>query len=291
MITAKIVADSLSPDNVRLTSMVLTYPRLIHSEVMTHRVFSRNAASSRAIPFKRMVEMLIENPAMPVKWGTSQKGMQSGPENSDPQWRVDVQDEWLLAMQDAINHARKLDGMGIHKSISNRLLEPFAHMTTIVTSTEWGNFFALRAHPDAQPEFQELAYKMLDAYLDNIPLHTGYGEWHLPFVTAEELAQHTEWWNAVKICVARCARISYVNFEESTFEKDVALHDRLMQSGHWSPFEHAATPIEISEVSLQDCWSGNFFGWRQYRKRFPAEDREHTDLQKIRSQRGSQISA
>lgn len=271
MIEAKIVTDSISEADVRLTTMLLTYPRFIHSELMTHRMFSRNAASSRAIPFERMVETIRNNPAMPVKWGTHQKGMQSGPPLESTFY---VKEVWLDALHDAIKRAQELNEYGIHKSITNRLLEPFAHMTTIVTATEWENFFALRAHPDAQPEFQELAYQMLDVYLDNKPTPRAFGEWHLPFVKPEDppmpLAQQ------VRVSVARCARVSYATFKESSVIDDIALCDRLISSGHWSPFEHVATPFNHDKFT-----DSNFRGWNQWRKNFPNENRT-TDLQLLR---------
>lgn len=257
MIEARIEKDSVAPHGGRITTFILTYPRFIHSELMTHRAFSRNAASSRAIPFKKMVEMLKENMATPVKWGSSKPGMQSGDEVTDTKRAYNI---WENAMFAAIQHATALDEMGVHKSISNRLLEPFAHMTTIVTATDFANFFALRAHPDAQPEFQALAYKMLDAYQLSEPRELGYDDWHLPLVhgTHRELAP---------VSAARCARVSYVNFKETSIDEDLALHDRLVGSGHWSPLEHQACPNPDGARR-----SGNFCGWMQYRKLFENEN-------------------
>ena len=66
MIKAKIIADSINSKRCRLTSWVLEYPRFIHAEIMIHRVFSRNAASSRAIPTEKIIQNIIDDPAMPV---------------------------------------------------------------------------------------------------------------------------------------------------------------------------------------------------------------------------------
>lgn len=276
MIDAKIIEDSVSPRGTRLTSFVLTYPRFIHSELMTHRAFSRNAASSRAIPFERMVKMVKDNTAYPVKWGSHQKGMQSGEEVEDIEMAEFV---WSEAMREAVLSATRLDKLGVHKSISNRLLEPFAHMTTLVTATEWDNFFSLRAHKDAQSEFQVLAYEMLERYLSHEPRNIDYGEWHTPFVSTEEYPpgrtlSDVVWKDTLKVCVARCARVSYANFKESKLEDDVALHNRLMDSGHWSPFEHAAKPGP-------DFTYTNFRGWTSYRSTFPNENRTNVDLNAI----------
>jgi hypothetical protein len=137
-------------------------------------------------------------------------------------------------------YAEQLVELGIHKQIANRLLEPFAHMTTIVSATDWENFFALRAHPDAQPEFQALADLMLEVYVGSEPKGLRAGEWHLPFAdkyVEDGLSQE----QLVKITTARCARVSYLNFEgDISYEKDYKLHDDLLASGHMSPFEHAA---------------------------------------------------
>jgi thymidylate synthase ThyX len=265
MIDVKIVADSVNPIGNRLTSFILTYPRFIHSEVMTHRMFSRNAASSRAIPLHKMIDAISTSPAQPVFWGKNQKGMQAL-EELPPEEKSKAIKIWHNSCKRQIKYAKMLAKLDVHKQIANRLLEPFAHMTTLITATEWGNFFNLRAHPDAQPEFQELAYRILETYSGSIPQEKTEGEWHLPFsdrymqegLTIEEL---------LKITTARAARISYKNFEgDIDHQKDYELHDRLANSGHWSPFEHAAKALAISE------FVGNFRGFMQYRKMFQNEN-------------------
>jgi thymidylate synthase ThyX len=280
MIEARIIADSITMYGKRLTTFVLTYPRFIHSEIMTHRAFSRNAASSRAIPFDKMVRTIRENIAMPVHWGSHQKGMQSGVEVEDTDRARML---WRRACESAILHAQDLDELGVHKSITNRLLEPFAHMVTIVSATEWGNFFHLRAHKDAMPEFQKLAFLMLEGYLSNVPRKMGTTSWHLPLVNPDELDGFDRlggftdrYFIARKVSVARCARVSYLNFKESTPGEDVALHDRLRDSGHWSPFEHVARPAMDATMR-----SGNFVGWQQYRQLFDTQNREDVDLTAI----------
>jgi thymidylate synthase ThyX len=285
MISARIERDSVAPNGVRLTTFVLTYPRFIHSELMTHRAFSRNAASSRAIPFKRMLEMVKENPAMPVHWGSAKPGMQSGAEVEDvPR----VKKIWLNAMEDAIYRAKQLDDLHVHKSISNRLLEPFAHMVTLVTATDWHNFFHLRAHKAAMPEFQALAYAMLELYLREKPTPVPEDNWHLPFVTAKDVLDAYERAefkvnDAIKqlceISTARSARISYLLFKDTTPEQDIKLHGDLEGNGHWSPFEHIATPMKHHRSEEQYC--GNFRGWNQYRKQFPNENMANVDLPAI----------
>jgi thymidylate synthase ThyX len=284
MISAKIITDSISPIDIRLRTFQLIYPRFIHSELMTHRVFSRNAASSRAIPIAKMIEQVETDPALPVWWGKNQPGMQAREEleywepkkeyfydghRSD--WdlvyspRDEAKNEWLRARNSAVKHAEKLLGLGAHKQIVNRLLEPWQEMQTIVTATEWTNFFNLRRHVDAQPEFKALADCMWDAMQASTPKHLKEGEWHLPYVdeasivfeggltsTLEELKQ----WS-----VARCARVSYLNHDKTNPipEKDVILASQLRTSGHFSPFEHQAMPAS------EDKFFANFRGWQSYR--------------------------
>jgi thymidylate synthase ThyX len=257
--------------------MVLTYPRFIHSEVMTHRVFSRNAASSRAIPINKMIDDIKQCPARPVHWGRNQKGMQANESLSrDEALRAIAL--WDGACKVNIETVQKMVELGVHKQVANRLLEPFAHMTTLVTATDFDNFFSLRADPDAQPEFQVLAFTALDGYLNSTPKPLAPGEWHIPF--GDRMPEGLELADRLKIAVARAARVSYKTFDgQINPVEDYRLHDRLAESGHWSPFEHVA---ECSETRIR---SGNFIGWSQYRKRFMNENRLGADLRLIASRR------
>jgi thymidylate synthase ThyX len=265
MIRAEILLDSVNTSGNRIITWVLKYPRFIHSEFMTHRVFSRNAASSRAIPVDKIISSITIEPAMPHVWGLNQKGMQATVEASEAQ-REEGEQVWLAALDYAVQHARKLQELGFHKQIVNRILEPFAHMTVIVTGTEWDNFFALRAHPAAQPEFQILANKMLAAYKQNRPTPIDKDGWHIPFGDRMPEGITTE--QRLKIATARCARVSYLTFEgEIKPEKDYELHDALLKDGHMSPFEHCATALDSGKQS------GNFRGWLQYRKQLPNESK------------------
>lgn len=261
MIRAEIVADSISPAGVRLTTFSLWYPRYIHGEVMTHRVFSRNASSSRAIPVKKMIDGILDNPVIPVHWGKNQSGMQA-----DEELPLNARNEclktWLEARDYAVESARKLISLGLHKQIANRILEPWQHMATIITSTEWANFFALRTDRGAAPDIQELARQMYEKMHYRGPKRIEYREWHLPFLRQNELASLDEN-TALKVSTARCARVSYLNHEgkPTTLEEDLGLYNRLVgqQPLHASPAEHQATPIPSG-------WSGNFYGWCQHRK-------------------------
>jgi len=189
MISAKVIADSKSVRGERLTTFLLTFPRIILAEFNTHRAFSRNSASSRAIPFKKMVESVETNPFIPIAWQKDHKGMQ-GTEYLTGEGEIEYAKYlWLTALEDAVQNAQCLHSESakvITKQICNRLLEPFMWHTVICTATDYENFFKLRDHEAAEIHIQELARRMKEAMNNSTPkvLHTG--EWHIPFVEIEE---------------------------------------------------------------------------------------------------------
>jgi len=268
--SARVLLDSVSPAGVRLTTMEARYPRFIHSELLTHRVFSRNSSSSRAVPVRKMIDAVRNDPAMPVWWGRNQAGMQAFAELSG-EARALAQAEWQRALEDALAHAERLaaSDINLHKQLVNRILEPFAWITVIITATEWANFFTQRTHEDAQPELKHIATLMLEAYRGSAPRALAAGAWHTPLVLADEEAS-LPLEERLRISVARSARVSYLTHDGSRdHAKDVELYERLVEggaNGHWSPFEHVATPLASAGQ-----WSGNFRGWQQYRKRFAQE--------------------
>lgn len=283
MIKADIIKDSVSVNGSRVTTFVLTYPRFIHSEFMTHRMISKNASSSRAIPTAKMIEAIENNPAMPIAFSENCKGMQAKNDLDDNAQEI-ARYHWLKARDAALLEARNLSALGVHKQHVNRLLEPFQHITVVATATDWSNFFALRCHPDAQPEFHALAKLMWEQYSTNDPRELIIGEWHLPFVTGEEehdlktlmfLAHKGEYIDQCKILikrsVARCARVSYNTHDgtDNTLEKDLELYNRLVggEPIHASPTEHQAAVI-----ADRNHQSGNFKGWLQYRKTLSNEN-------------------
>ncbi len=268
--SARVLLDSVSPAGVRLTTMEVRYPRFIHSEVMTHRVMSRNAASSRAVPIRKMIDAVRSDPAMPFWWGRNQSGMQAREEIGEDA-RALAETEWKRALEDALAHAERLasSDINLHKQLVNRILEPFAWITVILTATEWANFFTQRTHEDAQPELKHIADMMLREYRASEPVSLALGEWHTPLIQPDEEAV-LPLEQRLKISVARAARVSYLSHDGTRdHAKDLELYERLVgggANGHWSPFEHVATPLASSGE-----WSGNFRGWEQYRKRFPQE--------------------
>lgn len=287
-ITARIVADSISPQGIRLTTMQLRYPRMIHSEFMTHRVFSRNASSSRAIPVERLIQDVLDDPAMPVYWGSNKPGMQAGAELTGDDLE-NAKTRWLDARDDAVNSARLMADCGTHKQIVNRIIEPWCHINVVVTATDWQNFYALRRHPDAQPEMKALADAMWIAQAEVLPKPLQPGDWHLPYVSPDDAINlgnnRSEIGNGnrdnllIRLSVARCARVSYLTHEGKppNIEDDLKLYDRLVGATplHASPAEHQATPDHWSVWEWDDpSEHGNFTGWRQYRKMLPHESHQ-----------------
>lgn len=259
-ITAKVIADSVAANTgIRLVTLELRYPRMVHSEFMTHRVFSRNASSSRAIPVKRLIATIVEDMAEPVHWGKNQPGMQAREELSG--WRLwAAKKVWRGAGHLAVLAARLMASLGAHKQIVNRLIEPFSHITVVVTSTEWSNWTRLRLHEDADPTIRELAFVMDCVMRASTPKVLHEGDWHLPYVENSH-----EWGeDGKRVSAARCARTSYKTHEgtEPVIKADIALFEKLAiaQPPHLSPVEHQATPSGDVE------FHANFRGWVQFRQ-------------------------
>lgn len=296
---AKVLADSQSPAGYRLTTLEATFPRFVLAEFNTHRVFSRNSASSRAIPIAKQLRRVLEDPYVPIEFGSNQPGMQAGPA-LDGEKQEAAEREWLNARDDAVRRvlglvtdpdtaqgdllgtleqieeaARAKDRpdawLNVHKQVANRLLEPFMWHTVIVTATEWENFWNLRCHPDAQPEIRLVAETMRDAAAASEPVELAEDEWHLPLVRPEDRDQTGSIEDLIKVSAGRCARVSYLTHAgKRDLGADIELHDRLLESGHMSPLEHPARPLSADELERGE-WSGNFRGWHSYRKSIKGE--------------------
>ena len=326
-IKAQMIADSLAPHGVRLKTMLLRYPKIIHAEAKTHRLMkigsanvdimddiavmddpalSRNASSSRAIPVARLIQDVIDDPVRPLFWGRNRPGMQAMEELTGNAL-IEAQTEYDRAMQSAIDHAQRLAEIGVHKQHVNRIIEPYSHINVLVSATDWSNFYALRRHPDAQPEIRALADAMWEAEQRSVPVLLQPGEWHLPFVDVKAEMRNvfsylTSLYNEgsitaesmlnlygktmLKMSAARCARLSYMTHDlrSPTVAEDVALFDRLTAHTplHASPTEHQATPDTCHCGTYppgfkSDIWwkhpdeHGNFVGWRQHRKMLAGE--------------------
>lgn len=290
--SAKIVADSIA-FGVRLTTLEVVMPRFILAEFNTHRVFSRNSASSRAIPVEKRIAAIRADPFVPEAFGANKRGMQAGEALGDDE-QAAARLAWVAAMETATRHAAILAQLGVHKQWANRLLEPFAWHTVVVTATEWDNFFALRISSEAQPEIRRVAEAMKAAMDASTPVGRLPGEWHLPYTDERDqmdvLVRHSDPTalstalavrredELAKLSSARCARVSYLTHDGlRDVNADLALHDKLLASGHMSPFEHAAK-VAIGGDYLMRTSNGpefvsNFrFPWIQYRKTIPGED-------------------
>lgn len=284
-IKAIIIADSIERiGNNRITTWQLTYPRFIHSEIMTHRILSKNSASSRAIPFKKMVEQVENDPFIPIKWMKDHSGMQGEEYLEDFQDIEDAINDWLIGRDKAVESAKSLNSRNITKQICNRKLETYLWHTIILTGTEFENFFALRAHPAAEIHLQDLAYKMLDAYNISTPKELKEGEWHIPFIDeietedfgkfliklnqTEQVSKFSyktilDWETSLKVQIstAKCAQVSYMKFGSDNYEDLIDLHNSLLirpyegKRGirtledpiHASPAEHCAQAMTQNE--------------------------------------------
>lgn len=297
MINAKIIADSTCANNVRITTFELEYPRFIHSELMTHRMLSRNAASSRAIPIKKLIEQSQNNRAYPTHWGKHQPGMQAQEETDAlvgvvfgmiGSELVKREVAWDQVASCSERIAEAFADAGYHKQIVNRLLEPFTHIKVVVTATDWENFFWLRDHEDAQPEIRELASKMRQQMDKSSPIHLDEKDYHVPYFNGGYIFytgfNEEEIKEALMISSSCCAQVSYRKSDDS-LEKAQKIYDRLIESEpiHASPFEHQATPALDSyapgithlrvdgSLKSTNWYSGNFRGWVQYRQTLPKQ--------------------
>jgi len=281
--------NACAPDKI-LTTLLLRYPRWIHAEVLTHRVFSRNSASSRAIPVKKFIEDVDEHPAYPIFIGKNQPGMQAFEEVPE-----DVKKECLRIIEQHKNFsvmtANLLSTYGVHKQVVNRYLEPHAHITVVLSGTEWDNFLRLRNHKDAEPHFQMLAKEILKCLEDESNIkELEPGQWHLPFITEGDIKramvislerenEETPLDLLKKLSVARCASTSYKTVDgfDMTFERAEQIYNKLITSEppHASPAEHVAQAdrcymFPVRENELIPVWEnpkehGNFIGFRQLR--------------------------
>lgn len=308
-ITAKVICDSISPSGKRITTLEIEYPRFIHCELLTHGMLCVNSSSSRAVPVERMSDQLK---AVPLYWGSKQSGMQAGGEIDAQVFTYQFVDRPYLdfrevAWQDACDHmeeyANSFQASGYHKQIANRLTEPFQMMKTVVTATEWNNFFNLRLHPMAQPEFIRLAYEMYKEIEGSTPMQLRAGEWHTPYVHkfksstgrliysdgihpvngGRELTEE----QAVKISCASCAQVSYRKLDQSE-DAIERIFNRLINDDilHGSAFAHTAKCMSsgvgshpyywedgVSHMTKGgELWSGQYKGWIQYRKLLPNEN-------------------
>ena len=292
-ISATVIQSSINSSGVILNTLELEYPRFILAEVNTHRMLSKNSASSRAIPVTKMHSLLT---AEPVSWGANKPGMSASTEIEDTKQALHL---WESAKESAMAYSTSMASVGLHKQITNRVTEPWMMMKTVISGTEWANFLWLRNHPDAQPEIHELARCINQALLATGPTLINSGEWHVPYIDRfrddENVlcyfssGQQIDVETAKKVSASCCAQVSYRVLDDS-IEKAEMIFDKLINSEpmHASPVEHQATPLHFTEYSNPlgywsegithmdrngTLWSGNFRDWIQYRKTLPNESK------------------
>lgn len=269
-----ILADSINPFGDRLTTFEITFPRFILAELNTHRMLSRNSASSRAIPTEKQIEKVMAEPFVP-DFNRRVTGMGVGEALSERDNRR-MQAKWLAARESAVKAAQQF--LEVDKSRANRLLEPFMWHTAIVSATEWENFYNLRDHPAAQPEFRKIAGMMRVTQAAHDAKQLDWGEWHLPLVYDEDLEDVPYEKFPAEVSAGRCARVSYDRQHDDDHPQDAAERWRkLANCGHWSPGEHPARAVDLYEYkeASPEKFYGNFKGFVQLRKHYPGEQVFH----------------
>lgn len=279
MLQVKIIADS-EFDGIRLTTFEVEFWRFILPELNTHRVFSRNYQSSRAVPVKALIEQVRNDPAMPVHWGANQSGMTAKSELTGDNLES-ANFEWKQSAQNAALAAECLMESGLHKQVANRVLEPYMWTRGVITATKDGfdSFFALRCHEDAQPEIRALADEMKEKYNQSVPIELGSGDWHMPYYDSghnmsgcwldNDSSETSRLVDAVKISTSCVAQVSYRKLDDS-IEKANKIYDMLNLPSdgvfsenppHFSPAEHCA-------MAFNGGIGGNFntSNFFQYRK-------------------------
>jgi hypothetical protein len=282
----------VGPKALQLHTVKARYPLWIHQELMTHRAFSRNLASSRAIPIEKMIHEAVNDPAMPVYWTKNEPGMQ-GYHFLEGKDKDDAIAIWLEARDDAVRHTKRLAVTGAHKQVANRLLGPYIHTTAVISSTQWSNFFGVRRHPATEPHMHDLADAIYEAVHTANVREIEPGGWHLPFVNEDDWitingggvvtpAQHMA---MIHLSVGRCASVSYKTVEgfDMTYQRAEQLYSRLVGGVpiHASPAEHVAQaddgaswPKHDDSREFEWVWNHasdhrNFTGWRQHRATIP----------------------
>lgn len=272
---ALVLADSVAPSGARLTTLDVTFPMFVQTQLLRHRAFSFSVQSTRAVPLETQIARVRESAAGPSRWGVAQRGMVAAEDVSSCSAEA-AAETWEFAARDACKAAEFLLSLGVHQEVAGRLLAPFATCRAIVSATEWDNFFALRISGEAQAEIRELAEAIRDAREASVPAALSLGQWHLPMVDAEDVA----WALADSagdadvalrlvrlVSAGRCARVSFLQHDgRRGTPRNAKLGARLAADGHWSALEHQATP-HVSRLT-----SGNFRGWQQFRKMHLHED-------------------
>jgi hypothetical protein len=295
MIDVEILAHSVGPlgrGAQEIATYRLVYPKQVHQEHLRHRAMSFSVSSGRAVPTKKQLQAVRENPAMPAYWGREQKGMSPGEPFSAQEIEA-IERIVLKGQEAALSVAEALADIGVHKSLVGRYVYPWAHYEMVCTSCWPGlaNFFALRISPKADPTMRRIAVQMADAFRYHQPRELKPGEWHLPFLSPQEqLALHDAFacgpesllkdleHKFIRLSVARTGRVSYLQHglreDQQDIEKDLRWFDQRLADGDWSVFEHAArVPWPGEDISKLQ---GNLVNFVQLRQTLPRN--VHTDF-------------
>lgn len=284
-VEAEVVADSISPDGVRIITIQGTLHRFVLGELAKHRALSMSAQSSRAVPVQKMIDIVKDHPAMPVFWGKNQPGMRAD-EQLEGEQLTEAIGEWHFAAINAVNSANYMNGCGAHKQIVNRVLEPYLWQRVLLTATEWDNLFKLRRHKDAQPELKSFVDEVFDAMQDSTPLPLRHSEWHVPFVGRDVQLGHSRYIitedgeteeisldHAKKYSAARCATTSY-RTDKLSLERGLEIYKKLVESEPHHCYDDQTEVLTSdgfklwSDVSEDDTLAsvddgGNFRGFKK----------------------------
>lgn len=308
--SARTICDSQYKGS-RLATIEVEFPRPYLAEFNTHTRFSRNSASSRAIPVWKRLLTILDRPYIPNSFGTNKAGMQAGEvlSVSDQQYAVK---NWLVGRDIAVVQAFYLAGghsefllgarkggyvdaveklftaieklvetyglakhlfhqdQGMHKQHANRVLEPYAFHTVVVTATHWRNYFGLRASGNAQPEAQDFGIAIARALMESVPNQLSPGEWHLPYILSVDRKEVSNQLVLAQASAGKCARVSYLTHDGvRSIDKDVEMSLGLQKNGHMSPFQHPARPRESGDPV--DSHGNYSTVWTQLRKLLPNE--------------------
>lgn len=145
-----IIEQTISPlFSDKLTTFEIVTPKYLLGEIGKHRLLAMSAASARAIPFKKLLKSIREDPFIPKVWQMKHPGMQGKEYIKDQKTLNKLELQYLTALDAAATEAEKLEAMGITKQIPNRIIEPFMQAKVVLTGTEWDNWFKLRG-----PQYQ-----------------------------------------------------------------------------------------------------------------------------------------
>ena len=293
----KVIQDSINTSGDRMITYEIETYRYIWAEVLTHKMLVKNAQSSRAVPVKSVASVNEQNYVEPIVWGKNKAGMSSSEELEGDKLE-EAKKLWNIAAVNAFNSSRLLSDIGLHKQVSNRITEPFSRIKAVISGTEWDNFFWLRTDEEAvQPEFYDLAWKMLDARNQSTPFLLRQNELHVPYIERQVEAKdglvhyysnnkEVSMQDAMKISASCCCQVSYRKLD-STYAKAMEIYDKLFSGPkpHLSPTEHQAIALNNNRATLLEriftnrlakgishvdrdgyLWSANLKGFIQYRK-------------------------